>query len=87
MLIQFCNLMQRINDCMVCKNSLVDWLEKDKHEWTDKKMIFEITTIGDKTVLRSTLGELFPDLECYKKGEQSWNTYIKEKLFTFITKG
>ncbi|HLZ85620.1 MAG TPA: hypothetical protein VKQ52_00215, partial [Puia sp.] len=34
--------------------SEMSWLEKDKHEWTNTKMIFEITVKGGKTLLHFT---------------------------------
>jgi hypothetical protein len=35
-------------------DSKLNWLETDKYEWTNTKMVFEITTKGDKTVLHFT---------------------------------
>src|SRR5450631_3431218 len=63
------------------------WLEKDKHEWTNTIMIFEITTKGGKTVLHFTHEGLVPERECYAKCEQGWNMVIKDWLFNFITAG
>src|SRR5579863_5663105 len=34
--------------------STLHWLEKDKHEWANTKMISEIATKDDKTVLHFT---------------------------------
>ena len=67
--------------------STLNWLEKDKHEWTNTKMIFEITTKGDKAVLHFTHEGLVPEKECYAMCEQGWNRVIKDWLFNFITNG
>ena len=67
--------------------SKLDWLEKDKDEWTNTKMIFEITTNGNKTILHFTHEGLVPEKECYARCEQGWNMVIKDWLFNFITDG
>jgi len=68
-------------------DSNLDWLEKDKHEWTNTKMVFKITTRGDKTVVQFTHEGLVPEKECYAMCEQGWNMVIRERLFNFITNG
>src|SRR5689334_22853289 len=65
--------------------SELDWLEKDKHEWTNTKMIFEIATEGDHTVLHFTDEGLVPDKECYTRCRQGWDMVIRERLVNFIT--
>ena len=40
--------------------SRLNWLEKDEHEWTNTKMVFEITTNGDRTALHFTHEGLVP---------------------------
>src|ERR1700754_714146 len=40
--------------------STLDWLQEDKQEWENTKMIFEITTRGDKTILHFTHEGLVP---------------------------
>ena len=67
--------------------SKLDWLENDKQEWTNTKMIFEITAKGDKTLLHFTHQGLVPEKECYTRCEQGWNMVIKERLFNFIADG
>jgi uncharacterized protein YndB with AHSA1/START domain len=67
--------------------SKLDWLKKDQHEWTNTKMIFDITTKGDKTVLHFTHEGLVPEKECYAMCEQGWNMVIKDWLFNYITSG
>jgi len=66
-------------------DSELNWLENDKHEWTNTKMIFEITSKEDKTLLHFTHEGLVPERECYERCEQGWNMVIKERLFNFIT--
>ena len=67
--------------------SELNWLEKDTHEWTNTKMIFELTAGGDKTRLHFTHEGLVPGKECYARCEQGWNMVIKNYLFDFITDG
>ena len=68
-------------------DSKLNWLEKDKYEWTNTRMVFEITTKGDKTMLHFTHAGLVPEKESYAKVEQGWNMVIKEWLFNYITDG
>ena len=65
--------------------SQLNWLEKNKTEWTNMEMVFEIISKGDKTVLNFTHEGLVPEQECYSRCEKSWDMYIKERLFNFIT--
>ena len=68
-------------------DSKLNWLKKDKHEWTNTKMIFEIKTNEDKTVLHFTHEGLVPEKECYARCEQGWNMVVKDHLLNFITDG
>ncbi len=68
-------------------DSTLNWLEKDKQEWTNTKMIFEISTRDDKTVLHFTHEGLVPEKECYAMCEQGWDMVIRDRLFNFITFG
>jgi hypothetical protein len=65
--------------------SVLDWLQKDKQEWTNTKMIFEIVPKGDRTLLNFTHEGLVPEKECYALCHEGWNTVIKEYLFYYIT--
>jgi hypothetical protein len=67
--------------------SKLDWLKRNKEEWTNTKMIFEISSCGDKTVLDLTHEGLTPGKECYAMCEKGWNIIIKNWLFHFITVG
>lgn len=68
-------------------DSKLDWLEKDQHEWTNTRMIFEITARGDQTILQFTHEGLVPGKECYAMCESGWNLVIKKRLFNFIAFG
>jgi hypothetical protein len=67
--------------------SKLDWLEKDKSEWTDTKMIFEISAGPYSTVLRFTHYGLVPEKECYDRCRQGWDMVIRDWLYRYITYG
>ncbi|GAA0877225.1 hypothetical protein GCM10009119_01930 [Algoriphagus jejuensis] len=60
---------------------------KDKNEWTGTKLIFEISTKGEKTKVKFTHEGLTPEEECYDVCFESWNNYIKTSLYNLITTG
>jgi len=68
-------------------DSELSWLEKDKSEWTDTKLVFELTSKGDKTAIVFTHEGLVPEKECYERIEQGWNTVIRDRLFNYIMSG
>jgi len=70
-----------VTDCRL------NWIEKDKTEWTNTKMIFELTGDGDITTLKFTHEGLVPEKECYGRVAESWELVIKENLYNFIAKG
>jgi hypothetical protein len=66
--------------------SRLNWLQKDKSEWTGTKMIFEVTAENNSTRLRFTHEGLTPNKESYARCAEGWSMVIKEWLFDFITK-
>lgn len=60
---------------------------KDKTEWTNTKLIFEITSENEKTILKFTHEGLSPKEECFEICFESWNNYIKNSLYNLITTG
>lgn len=68
-------------------DSNLNWITGDQHEWTNTKMIFEITAKRDKTLIHFTHEGLLPEKECYSMCEQGWNLVIKDRLFNFIANG
>jgi uncharacterized protein YndB with AHSA1/START domain len=65
--------------------SMLYWIQNNEQEWTNTKMIFEITTAGNKTILHFTHEGLVPEKECYAMCEKGWGTIIKNWLFHYIT--
>ena len=66
--------------------SKLNWLKKDPSEWTNTKMIFELSPRGDKTVVHFTHEGLTPEKECYTMCTGGWDMVIKDRLFNYITK-
>ncbi len=62
------------------------WL-KDKTEWTNTKMSFEISTKNNSTEISFTHIGLVPEVECYEMCIKGWNQYVKGSLFKLITEG
>jgi hypothetical protein len=59
----------------------------DKSEWTNTRIIFEVTEVGDKTQVRFTHVGLAPDVACFDACSNAWSEYIHESLFRLITTG
>jgi hypothetical protein len=60
---------------------------KDKSEWTNTRISFEISEKDKQTQVSFTHQGLLPTLECYKDCSGAWNLYIKNSLFKLITEG
>jgi uncharacterized protein YndB with AHSA1/START domain len=60
---------------------------KDKTEWTNNDITFEIAKKGDETELSFTHVGLVPTYECYDVCSDAWGTYIKHSLHDLIATG
>jgi hypothetical protein len=60
------------------------WLA-DKEEWKSTAMIWEISTINNKTQISFTHIGLVPGIECYNGCEKAWDSYLKDSLFKLLT--
>jgi predicted lipoprotein with Yx(FWY)xxD motif len=67
--------------------SKINWIEKDKNEWTNTKMVFELTPKGDRTELKFTHEGLVPEKECYAECAKGWDTFIKQNLYAYLSEG
>ena len=79
----------------VIPNKRVVWLvmenhfdfTKDKSEWKDNKIIFEITEKENRTQLTFTQLGLVPSYECFDVCHEAWTNYINNSLRSLITTG
>ena len=62
------------------------WL-KDKKEWKDTKISFEISEKDNKTQISFTHLGLVPGIECYGVCSNAWSQYIQQSLLSLITTG
>jgi hypothetical protein len=60
---------------------------KDKTEWVDTKVVFDISAQNGKTQLTFTHIGLVPEYECYEACHQGWTHYIQNSLKKYITTG
>jgi len=79
----------------VVPNKKIVWLvlenyfkfTKDKTEWVNTKVIFEISQKDNKTQLRVTHDGLVPEYECYDICENAWTQYVQQSLKDLISTG
>ena len=60
---------------------------KDKQEWTNTKISFELSQHDNKTQINFTHTGLVPQIECYNSCVKGWDYYIKGSLFKLLTEG
>jgi hypothetical protein len=60
---------------------------KDKQEWNNTKISFELSGQEDKTQIHFTHIGLVPEVECYNSCTKGWDYYIKGSLFKLLTEG
>lgn len=60
---------------------------KDKSEWKDTQIIFDISPNGKQTEMRFTHEGLVPDYECFEVCQSAWTGYITKSLHDLITTG
>ncbi len=66
--------------------SYLPWL-KNKTEWTDTEVVFEILSEKNATKINFTHAGLVPEIECYKDCEKGWTRFITISLQKFIDAG
>lgn len=60
---------------------------KDKSEWVNTKLIFDIKAQGNTTEVNFTHEGLVPEYECYHVCNEAWSGYINNSLKNFIETG
>ncbi len=69
-----------VDDCYL------PWL-KDKTEWNDTNVVFEVSASGTGAMVTITHEGLTPAIECYEACKQGWNRYFGQSLKQFLTDG
>ena len=67
-------------------NSYLPWL-KDKTEWNDTNVVFEVSASQSETTVTMTHEGLVPEVECFNACVQGWNQYFGQSLKQFLTDG
>jgi hypothetical protein len=60
---------------------------KDKQEWNNTKISFDISTHDNKTRIDFTHIGLVPGVECFGACSNAWSQYIQQSLLSFINTG
>ncbi|MGB4848993.1 MAG: SRPBCC domain-containing protein [Saprospiraceae bacterium] len=60
---------------------------KDKTEWVNTKLIFDISKDDGKTKVQFTHEGLVPEYECYNVCNDAWSGYINKSLYNLISIG
>ena len=67
-------------------NCNLPWF-KDKTEWNNTEVVFEISPENDKTKIDFTHIGLVPGVECYDACEKGWDGHVTNSLVSFINEG
>jgi hypothetical protein len=70
----------KVTDCNL------HWID-NKKEWNGNEIVFEISSVKNKTTIDFTHIGLVPQAECYKDCEAGWTEHITDSLVKFINIG
>lgn len=62
------------------------WM-KNKKEWKDTEVLWEISSVDDSTRIDMTHVGLVPGIECFEDCNKGWNHYVKVSLYKLLTEG
>jgi hypothetical protein len=97
------NFLYHYKDVHLCKIKLIEMVAdkklvyqvidnefnftKDKTEWINTKLIFDLSIEGNKSKIVFTHEGLVPEYECYNVCNDAWTSYIQGSLKNFIETG
>lgn len=61
--------------------------QKDKKEWKDTDVVFQMVKNGRSTTINFTHVGLVPEVECYENCRLGWTHYIEVSLLQLLTTG
>ena len=67
-------------------NCFLPWL-KDKTEWNDTDVVFEVSAGQSETTVTMTHEGLVPEVECFESCVQGWNQYFGQSFRQFLNDG
>ncbi|RTL59871.1 MAG: SRPBCC domain-containing protein [Sphingobacteriales bacterium] len=70
----------KVTDCNL------GWI-KNKKEWNDTAVVFEISEKKNATQIDFTHAGLIPSFECYEDCKTGWTEHVTESLVMFINDG
>jgi Activator of Hsp90 ATPase homolog 1-like protein len=59
----------------------------DRQEWTNTKIVFDLSEQDDKTIIQFTHEGLVPDYECFNACSNAWADYLQNSLKNLINTG
>src|SRR5882672_5195041 len=62
------------------------WI-KDKKEWKNTEVIWNLTEKGEKTTIDFVHRGLTPDSECYESCKPGWTHHLEDSLLKLINEG
>jgi hypothetical protein len=60
---------------------------KDKKEWNDTEVVFEISSKNNQTQIDFAHIGLIPEVECYERCEKGWTRFVTISLPKFLNEG
>jgi hypothetical protein len=67
-------------------NCNLPWF-KDKTEWNNTEVVFEITSANNKVNIDFTHIGLVPGIQCYEVCEKGWDGHVTKSLVSFMNDG
>ncbi len=68
-------------------DSKLNWMKKNKDEWTGTTLLFEISGEEDEAAITFTHQGLVPGMGCYENCEKGWDSIIKTTLYKYVSEG